>query len=220
MRTVVRMFIVALALTLLPAPAHARVAVICAIGDSLVAGGPILNGNPGWPSLLQTARVGRLSAVINTGVGGYTVAQAQALFEAEYEGRGCTHAVILVGTNDLANGDSAATVLTALEALISRVRNDTSGSPEGITIAICTIPPRGGSASWDATKEARRLSLRTSVLGLDGVTAVDLESMAGTGTPVEMDAAYRYSDLLHFNGTPVTGGTVKVASLVDAVVPW
>jgi hypothetical protein len=49
---------------------------------------------------------------------------------------------------------------------------------------------------------------------------VDLESMAGTGDPVEMAAAYRAADMLHFNGTSTTGGTAKVADLVDAAVSW
>lgn len=196
------------------------VKLLLCIGDSLVQGGPILNGNPGWPSLLASRRSGRGFAIINAGVGGYTVAQAKALYESDYQGKGCTHAAILVCTNNLASGDSAASCFSTLSALVTEMRADTSGSPNGIDVAVCTIPPRGGSASWDGTKETQRLALRTSILTMSNVTAVDLESMAGTGDPVEMAAAYRAADMLHFNGTAVTGGTVKVADLVDATVPW
>jgi lysophospholipase L1-like esterase len=194
--------------------------LLMTIGDSLVAGGPILDGNPSWTQLLQSSRVGQQFGVVNVGVGGYTVSQIKAVWEAEYKGRGCTHAVILCGTNNLSAGDSAATVLAALQSLISSVQEDTSGSPSGVDVTVCTVPPRGGSASWDATKETHRLNLNTSILALPDIAAVSLESMAGTGDPVEMAAAYRTSDLLHFNGTPTTGGSQKVADLINAAVSW
>lgn len=196
------------------------VKLLLCLGDSLVQGGPILSGNPGWPSLLGSRRAGQKFGVINAGVGGYTVAQAKALYESDYQGKGCTHAAILVGTNNLANGDSAASIQSTLDALVTEMHADTSGSPTGINVTVLTVPPRGGSASWDGTKEVQRLALRTSVLAMTAEAKVDLESMAGTGDPVEMDAAYRAADMLHFNGTPTTGGTVKVADLVDAAVTW
>lgn len=220
MRMFVRSIVLGLLLAVLPTSAHARVKLLCTIGDSLVAGGPILAGNPGWTSLLQTRRAGELFGAINGGVGGTTVAQALALFESDYRGHGCTHMVILAGTNPLASGDSAASLLVTLEALIASARADTSGSPDGIDVTILTVPPRGGSTPWDGTKETQRLVLRTSILALTSALPIDLESMGCTGTPIEMCAAYRYSDLLHFNGTPVTGGSQKVFALIDAAVPW
>lgn len=205
---------------LFSAHASARVLVLCTIGDSLVAGGPILDGGPAWPSILRSRRVGGRFAVINGGVGGATAADAKALYESDYQGRGCTHAAILVGTNNLASGDSAASILATLEALAIEMRADTSGSPNGINVTVLTPPPRGGSVPWSNTKEAQRLALRTAILSMAVDAVVDLEPMAGTGSPVEMAAAYRTVDMLHFNGTPVTGGTVKVADLIDAEVPW
>lgn len=205
---------------LITGSAEARSTVFCAVGDSLVQGGPILNGNPGWPSILAQRRVGQGFAVINAGVGGYTAAQTLALFESELKGHGCTHLGVLACTNDFASGTSAATCLSTLQALIVSAQEDTSGDPNGITVTLLTVPPRGGSSPWDGTKETQRLAFRTSLLALSGVTVVDLEPMAGTGSPVEMATAYRASDKLHFNGTPVTGGTPEVANLVDAAVSW
>lgn len=198
------------------------VKLLLCIGDSLVAGGPILSGNPGWPSLLASRRAGTTNSigVINAGMGGSTVAQAKALYESDFQGKGCTHAAILVCTNDLASSTSAASCFATLEALAAEMRADTSGISSGINVTVLTPPPRGGSASWDSTKETQRLALRTLILAMTNVTPVDLESMAGTGSPVEMAAAYRYPDMLHFNGTPSTGGTEKVADLVDAAVSW
>lgn len=196
------------------------VKLLLCLGDSLVQGGPILNGNPGWPSILASRRAGQGFAVINAGVGGYTVAQAKALYESDFQGKGCTHAAILVCTNDLASSTSAAACFATLEALVSEMRDDTSGSPDGINVTVLTPPPRGGSASWDGTKETQRLALRTLILAMGANAVVDLEAMAGSGSPVEMAAAYRAADMLHFNGTLVTGGTVKVADLIDAAVSW
>lgn len=201
-------------------PAHARVKLLCAIGDSLVAGGPILSGNPSWLQLLHTERDGMLFAVINGGVGGTTPAQALALFESDYKGHGCTHLAVLAGTNALASGDSAASIFATLQSIVASARADTSCSPSGINVTVLTVPPRGGSTPWDGTKEAQRLALRTLILAMDADAVIDLEAMAGTGSPVEMDPAYRTSDLLHFNGTPVTGGSVEVSRLIDNEVTW
>lgn len=209
-----------LALSLLSGPAEARVRVLCTIGDSLVAGGPILGANPSWTQLLQTARVGQRFAVVNIGVGGYTVSQIKSVWEAEYKGRGCTHVTILVGTNNFSAGASAVSVESDLNSLIASVEEDTSGDPAGINVTVCTVPPRGGSASWDGTKETQRLAFRTSLLARSDIVVVDLESMAGTGSPVEMAAAYRTSDFLHFSGTPTTGGSEKVKQLVTSAVSW
>lgn len=209
-----------LALSLVASPAVARPTVLCAIGDSLVSGGPILSGNPGWPSLLASRRSGEGFAVINGGVGGYTAAQTKALYESDFQGKGCTHVAILVGTNNLASSDSAASIQATLDALVEEMKDDTSGDPNGINVTVLTPPPRGGSASWDATKETQRGLLRASILAMGANVVVDLEAMAGSGSPVEMAAAYRAADMLHFNGTLVTGGTVKVADLVDAAVSW
>jgi hypothetical protein len=210
---------VAVSLLLSPV-ADARVKVLCTIGDSLVAGGPVLGGNPSWTGLLQTERAGEMFGAVNGGVGGYTVAQAKALFEADYKGHGCTHLAILVITNDLASGTSAATAFATLELLVASAREDTSGDPAGINVTVLTVPPRGGSASWNGTKETQRLAVNVMILAMAADAVVDLEGMAGTGDPVEMAAAYRYSDLLHFNGTVTTGGSEKVKQLVSAAVSW
>lgn len=209
-----------LALSVLAGPAEARVKVLCAVGDSLVAGGPILSGNPGWPSILQTRRAGEKFAIINAGVGGYTAAQTLALFNSDLKGKGCTHLAVLACTNDLSAGTAATTCQTTLNSIVASAREDTSGDPNGINVTVLTPPPRGGSASWDSTKETQRGLLVTSILAMDADFKVSLEPMAGTGSPVEMAAAYRAADMLHFNGTLVTGGTVKVADLVDAAVSW
>lgn len=194
--------------------------LLLTLGDSLVAGGPILAGNPSWTQILQTDRIGQAFGVINAGVGGATAAQALALFEAEYKGHGVTHLALLVGTNDLASSTSAASVFATIQAIVASAREDTSGAPGGVNVTVLTPPPRGGSSPWDATKETERLGLRALILAMDADAVVDLESMAGAGSPVEMAAAYRASDMLHFNGTPSTGGTAKVADLVDAAVSW
>lgn len=183
---------------------------VLTLGDSLVSGGPILNGSPSWTQLLQTRRVGEMVGVVNAGVGGYTVAQAAALFTASYAGKGYTHAVVLVGTNDLASSTSASSLRDQLEDLRDLLLVDS------INVTICTVPPRGGSASWDSTKEAQRLALNVSILAMSDITAVNLEGLGDAGSPLALAAAYDSGDHLHLNGA----GHVAVADAIEATVSW
>lgn len=185
------------------------------LGDSIVAGGPIIGTNPNWTELLQTRRAGTGFAANNAGVGGYTVAQTQALWDASYQGKGYTHAVLLVGTNDLASGTSASTLRDSIEALVADLLAD------GLNVTVCTIPPRGGSASWDSTKETERLALNVSILAMAGITAVNLDTpLGGVGSPLALAAAVDSGDHLHPNGIATTGGHPKIADAIDAVVAW
>lgn len=213
---------VAVAILLASNIAFARPIVLCTLGDSLVAGGPILAGNPSWTQLLQTERVGGRFGVINAGLGGAIAAQAMSIFEDEYVGRGCTHLVVLVGTNNLASGDTAASIMATLEDIRDAAKADTSGLSTGMNVTICTVPPRGGSAGWDAGDETRRLALNALILAMTGVDAVvNLEpALGGTGDPLALSAAVDSGDHLHPNGTPVTGGQAVIADAIDAAVAW
>lgn len=190
------------------------------LGDSIVAGGPIIGNNPNWTQILQSSRSAQNFAANNAGVGGYTVDQTQALWDASYRGRGYTHGGILVGTNPLASGSSAASVITSLTTLVQSMRTD------GLEVFICTIPPRGGSASWDATKEARRVTVNDAIRDMPvdigtGVVVVDIEApLSDGGSPPALTAATDSGDHLHPNGTPTTGGHPLIAAAVNASVPW
>lgn len=182
---------------------------VLTIGDSIVAGGPILNGSPNWTELIQTRRKGTGFSADNIGVGGYTVLQAQALYEASYRNRGHTHAAVLVGTNPLASGSSASTVNGQLDTLVSTLRAD------GLGVVIFTIPPRGGSADWDGTKETARLVVNTHIRAMADVIVVDLEPsgvLGGTGSPLALKSGTDSGDALHPNGT----GHVAMADAFDA----
>lgn len=204
-----RRLLLLLCLAALPAAAAPRLLVT--LGDSIVAGGPIIGINPSWTELLQTRRIGERFGATNAGVGGYTAAQTSALWTATYLGKRYTHAVVLVGTNDLANGTSAAAILGTLNTLV------TSLLTNGIAVAVCTVPPRGGSASWDATKETQRLSLNTSIRALTTVTAVNLETaLGGVGSPLALAVSLDSGDALH----PNAAGHVAIADAIDAAVSW
>lgn len=185
------------------------------LGDSIVAGGPIIGANPNWTELLQTRRAGTDFAANNAGVGGYTIAQTKALWDASYEGKGYTHAVLLVGTNDLASSTSAATVLTGINALVAEMIAD------GLDVTVCTVPPRGGSASWDSTKETQRLTLNTAIRAFTTSTPVNLDSaLGGVGSPLALSAATDGGDHLHPNGTATTGGHRLIGNAIDTAVSW
>lgn len=190
------------------------------LGDSLVAGGPIIGDNPNWTQILQASRSTQNFAANNAGVGGSTVAQVHALWSASYESRGYTHGGVLVGTNDLASGAEAAAVISALTALVADMHAD------GLQSFICTIPPRGGSASWDSTKEARRVAVNDAIRDLPvtigaNVLVVDLETPLSDGaSPPALTSATDSGDHLHPNGTPITGGHPLIAAAVNASVLW
>lgn len=204
-------------------PAHARAIVLCAVGDSLIDEALLLNGNPTFLSILQTRRRGADFAVVGSAVRASTTAEALTEFNSKLKGHGCTHLLVLTGTNPLASGVSAASIQTTLNALHTSAKEDTSGSATGINTTFLIPPPRGGSFPWDGTKEAQRLELRASMLTMIADVVVDLETMGCTGDPIEMCAGFVLaSDKLHFSGCADGGncGTVKVTDLVDAAVSW
>lgn len=205
------MRVLALLLCVAALPAAAAPRLLVTLGDSIVAGGPIIGANPTWTELLQTRRVGETFGANNAGVGGYTAAQTSALWTATYLGKRYTHAVVLVGTNDLANGTSAATILGTLNTFIASMLAD------GLSVAVCTVPPRGGSASWDSTKETQRLALNVSILALTTVTPINLETaLGGVGSPLALAAGVDSGDHLH----PNAAGHVAIADAIDAAVTW
>lgn len=209
MVTVMRKILFLILLTVFPAEAAPRLLVT--LGDSIVAGGPIINGAPSWTELLQTRRIGERFAANNAGVGGYTAAQTLTLLDATYIGKGYTDAVVLVCTNNLANGDSAASCLVTLNTIIAHL------TANGITVAVCTVPPRGGSAQWDGTKETQRLALNTSILALTTATPINLETaLGGVGSPLALAVGADSGDHLHPNAI----GHVAIADAIDAAVSW
>jgi len=192
--------------------------MLLSLGDSIALGGPILDGSPDYTQLIQARRrPSHAIGVVNAGVGGDTSAGARSRWDAQCKGRGFTHIVICVGTNSLAAGIDWPAIVEDIDSIRASAQEDRSGSASGIDVTILGVPPRGGSAGWDATKEARRLALNAALRDLHDVTFVDLdEALGGSGDPLELDPAFDCGDRLHPNGA----GHVAIADAIDAEVPW
>lgn len=111
---------------------------------------------------------------------------------------GCTHAVISLGSNDLASGDSAATVIANTETLIGWVRD--RGAQQ---VAVNTILPRttgtfatlGGQTlpGWEANRLTVNAAIRNNTglihdVVLDGAAAVESDAEPGKWEPTPLTA--------------------------------
>lgn len=179
------------------------------LGDSIMAGGPILNGAPNVIELLQTRRRGERFSAHNAGIGGYTSANLKTLWETSYRGGSYTHLLILIGTNDLASGVASATIIANIDSIVTQALED------GLDVTLCTILPRKNGASYSAGLQTRLEEVNAWILAREDVTAVDTYVAMGDTDPMALKASYD-TDGLHPNAT----GHVHWADTVDATVSW
>lgn len=143
--------------------------VLVVTGDSLTDGHGVAPGShQRWPDALKEriAGEGRIAAVVNTAIGaGRLLADGTgpslvSRFERDVVARGgATHAVVLIGTNDLGvshrgGEDTAASRAELLAALKQGFETLARQSRErGICLYGATVPPYGGSAYYRPTAE-------------------------------------------------------------------
>ena len=118
-----------------------------------------------WTDLLAE-RLARLPAdqvktVANEGIAGNTIIVSSGVgptaltrMDRDVLGRaGATHMIFFEGTNDIARGATAATVIAGSEQVIYRAH------AAGLAIIGVTIIPRGSSATWTNRMEQQRLTV-------------------------------------------------------------
>ena len=151
---------------------------IVALGDSITDGECSTRTNNGtlsgtvlpdlysrWTDLLA-ARFANLpanqsKAVADEGIAGNRVAlsggsgpSALNRLNDDVLGReGVTHVIFLEGTNDIANGSTAAAVIAADQQIVASVH------AAGLKIIGATVIPRGGDGAWTSAMELQRLQL-------------------------------------------------------------
>lgn len=206
------LFLLALLLAL---PGAASPVRLCVVGDSISEG--FSPATRGWSSYVKAAHANEDFGVRNVAESGIKVAAAQAIFDLELAGRNCTHLAFLIGTNDLPDGTSAATIYAAIDAMMDAAE---AGGARSIGLAIL---PRGTGASWSSDLGTRLLALnallaaRTSsvpalpYLYVDTYTAL-LEP--ASNPPALATAAGGATDGLH----PNNAGQLLIAQTVDAAV--
>lgn len=196
-------------LAILSLPATAAPVRVCVVGDSISAG--FTPSTWGWNVPLASLNAGADWGAKNIAHSGDTAAQALALYGSDAKWRGCTHVAILIGTNNLASGDSAESIYATIDAIADAAEAD------GSQVILLAILPRGTGASWSAGLGTRLLALnalmaaRPLSIYVDTYTAL-LEP--ASSPPALATAAGGATDGLHPNNV----GQAMIATAVQAAV--
>lgn len=187
------------------------------VGDSISAG--FSPSTRGWPSFLAQLRPGEPFGVKNVSYSGDKVAQAAVRYGSDVRGRGCTHVAIMIGTNDLPDGTSAAAIYAGWNAIA------TAAEADGCKVIGLAILPRGTGASWSTDLGTRLLALnallaaRTSTVAALPYTYVDTYTALlepASSPPALATASGGTTDGLH----PNNAGQALIATTVNAAVTW
>ncbi|WP_134119425.1 GDSL-type esterase/lipase family protein [Kribbella kalugense] len=204
---------------------------IVALGDSITDGfAATVDGFNRWPDVLsrrlQSSGDGSHLSVINAGISGNNLVQSGGVgptgvtrFSGDVVAqKGARYTILFEGTNDIANGASAATVEAGLQQLI------TAGHTAGLKVIGATlIGRRGGWGGGDDTKDAIRNAvnqwIRTTtafdgVIDFDAVTHNTNPNYPTTGAPSYQNyiaAAYNSGDFVH----PSLAGYAAMGNSID-----
>lgn len=184
---------------------------ISALGDSITYG--YLYAQPPYPIRLQNL-LGTSYTVTDNGIGGNTVAQCKANYEANVKGQGYSTVVVLCGVNDMINSSTAASTWTTLQALFDEIRAD------GASLVPVTLSPWSTSSLSTAGKQTETTSLNTSIRNYattNSLALVDAYVFLADGVdPTKLNAAYDSGDHLHINQY---GHNLLADRVMDALTP-
>lgn len=194
--------------------------VIVAIGDSITEGTPEqARAHRSWPQRLST----RLPAaiVVNAGVSGSRLlkdgAGASLLARLDRDAltlAGVSHVVLLVGINDIGNGERTGAPVTASDIIAGYRQVIARAHARGVRVIGATILPYRGAAYFTERGEGVRRAVNEWVMrsgAFDGV--IDFAHVvADPRDPSRLAAAYDPGDHLHPNdaGYAAMAGAVPV----------
>jgi lysophospholipase L1-like esterase len=151
--------------------AQASPIVLCAVGDSITEA--FSPATWGWSAHLVQLHAGENFSAKNAAQSGDKVAAGALVFDREIAGldlRGCTAVALLIGTNNLPDGTSAATIYSTLNSVCNAV--EAAGKP----CLLMGLLPRGTGASITANLEQRRIALNALMAARSGSTYVDSDT--------------------------------------------
>jgi lysophospholipase L1-like esterase len=203
--------------------------VVVAFGDSLTDGsGTPIDGNRRYPNLLdnrlKAAGLDR-TGVVNAGIGGnrwlhdFAGPRGISRFGRDVLGvTGATHAVILMGINDIGfsvesvpdQEVSAQQIIDAMAAAVSSART------RGLKVLLGTLMPFKGAGYFSAAGEAKRQAVNAWIRTHPDVTVVDFDAvMRDPADPAALNPAYDRGDHLHPNdlGFTAMAQAIDLASL-------
>jgi lysophospholipase L1-like esterase len=184
---------------------------VVAIGDSITD----LADVPNDADVRWTDYLGRRTglAIVNEGISGNWVTNGSgtgpsvtARFQHDALNiPGVRTVIIAAGINDLRNGVSAATLESAVAALVA------SGHAAGVRVLVATITPCAGDSQCTSSFETQRQAYNTWVrAGSSGADAVvDFDSAVGNGAA--LNPIYSTNSPLH----PNSAGMLAMANAID-----
>jgi lysophospholipase L1-like esterase len=196
---------------------------IVALGDSITAGAnSAFAQNHRWPDILAgrilSARSIEPRSVINKGIGGAQLLTYRAdccptaeaglarLGRDVIAQAGVTHAVVLLGVNDIGFGRDAASLIAGFKQLIAQLHD------KGLTVIGATVLPFGGSIVDNPYNEMTRQTLNEWIKtskAFDGVIDFD-QAVRDPENPARLLPAYDSGDHLH----PSDAGHIAMGNAV------
>ena len=196
--------------------APAETGAVVAVGDSLTdANISTHDGHHSWPSQLArrlvARRGGRPVAVMNQGLGGNRILHdirgdsGLRRFDRDVLAQpGVTHAVIMLGTNDLRNRPGRAEEEVTAPQMIAGLRQlAVRGHAGGIAVIACTLTPFENETflpgAWNPRREAVRQAVNDWLRQTDAFDAVaDFDqALRDPDHPTRMLPVYDCGDHLH-----------------------
>lgn len=180
-------------------------------GDSLTGGNTGTAPAKTYTDRVLAALTGATDAY-NLGISGQTVVQLAADASAQVdplvdESLAQNVVVVWVGTNDLTNGDAAATVYANLVAYCQ------ARQAAGFEVVVLTALPRGASAPFETARQTFNASIRTNWATFADALA-DVGADSTIGEPGDQNNTTYYSgDAIHMTaaGYAVVAGLVTTA---------
>jgi lysophospholipase L1-like esterase len=196
--------------------APSRTGAVVAVGDSLTdANISTHDGHHSWPSQLARRLMarpsGRPMAVMNQGLGGNRILfdirgdSGLRRFDRDVLAQpGVTHAVIMLGTNDLRNRPGKAEEEVEAPQMIAGLKQfAVRGQARGIKVIGCTLTPFENETflpgAWNPRREAVRQAVNEWLRKGEGFDAiVDFDrALRDPGHPTQMLPIYDCGDHLH-----------------------
>lgn len=201
--------------------------VVVAFGDSITEGtGSTLDANRRYPDQLSArlaAEANPAISVVNAGIGGnrwifdFPGPSGINRFDRDVLGvQGVTHAILLLGINDLEVAHTVPSQHVTAGQLIAAVQGAVANAQaHGVKVLLGTLLPYKGSFLYDPADEAIREEFNAWVRSQSIAAVVDFEAvLRDPADPLSIAPQLSWTDHLH----PNDAGYAAMAAAVDAAM--
>lgn len=177
------------------------------LGDSIIYGNASLPESPPW----QLTRLLTNRGVVNAGVGGNTISQCTARWEATYRNAHFQTLIWSCAVNDLVAARTGAAMATDVQVVVAEARQ------AGMKVIVTGVMPWASSAGWTLGENTEGLNYNAAMsayCAANGCTYVSMDNL-GSGSPLTLLPQFNSSDFIH----PDASGTLLEAQNVQAANP-